>query len=260
MQHPPSEFSYRLEQQLTAWNLPAQLATEIEHGLTPVTYEEGAIIFLRDSPAEFVFWLLKGFVKVYLPHASGNRILVTIARPGQPVGMVANVDADGRSHQVFEAQALTKCSIGLSSRAHMMTLLRRLDHESMIQLLHNLYTTSSAMCERYIGFLALSLRERLEIVFKDLGARFGIDDRRGTLIILELNHEDLAEMIGSSRPMVSKVVGDMVREGLLARCAKHRFILLDNRQKSKSTLAAATIRSPSHAGATRAPTVQSSER
>src|SRR5258708_34501534 len=64
------------------------------------------------------------------------------------------------------------------------------------------------------------------LVFKDLGARFGVEDRRGTLIILELSQEDLAEMIGSSRPMVSKLVGDMGQEGLLARSEQHRFILL----------------------------------
>jgi hypothetical protein len=34
-------------------------------------------------------------------------------------------------------------------------------------------------------------------------------------------------MIGSSRPMVSKLVGDMLREGLLARSEqRHQFILL----------------------------------
>jgi hypothetical protein len=40
-----------------------------------------------------------------------------------------------------------------------------------------------------------------------------------------LSHEDLAEMIGSSRPMVSKLIGDMIQEGLIARGGKRRFIL-----------------------------------
>ena len=32
-------------------------------------------------------------------------------------------------------------------------------------------------------------------------------------------------MIGSSRPMVSKLIGDMIKEGLLARGEKRHFIL-----------------------------------
>jgi CRP-like cAMP-binding protein len=103
---------------------------------------------------------------------------------------------------------------------------RKLDSETVVQLLGNLNATWSTLFERYAGFIGLSFRERLETVFKDLGTRFGVEDRRGTLIILELSQEDLAEMIGSSRPMVSKVVGDMVEEGLLARSEQHRFILL----------------------------------
>ena len=44
-------------------------------------------------------------------------------------------------------------------------------------------------------------------------------------MVPELSHEDLAEMIGSSRPMVSKLIGDMIKEGFLARGEKRHFIL-----------------------------------
>jgi CRP-like cAMP-binding protein len=224
MQHSPPEFRARLEQQLTAWNIPAELATEIEEHSTPVSFEKGATVFLRGAAADLVFWLHKGFVKLYLPHADGDRILVTVAQAGDPLGLVANVDADGRRHHILEAQALTKCSLGLYSREHMTSLLRKLDRERVIQLLGDLNTTWSALFERYARFVGLPFRERLEMVFEDLGARFGVDDKRGTLIILELSHEDLAKMIGSSRPMVSKLVGDMIEEGLLAR-TKRQFVL-----------------------------------
>jgi CRP/FNR family transcriptional regulator, cyclic AMP receptor protein len=231
MPHSPSEFLTRLEQQLSAWNLPAELATEIEENSTPVAFEKGAIVFLRGAPADLVFWLRKGFVKLYLPDANGNRTLVAIARPGEPLGMVANVDADGRRHQILEAQALTKCSLGLYSREHMTSLLRKLDREKMIKLLGDLNTTWSALFERYARFVGLPFRERLEMVFEDLGARFGVDDKRGTLIILQLSQEDLGEMIGSSRPMVSKLVGDMIKEGFLARTQQRQFILLSQAER-----------------------------
>ena len=244
MQHSPSEFRTRLEQQLMAWNLPAELAAEIEERSTPVSFEKGAIVFLHRAPADLVFWLRNGFVKLYLPHADGNRTLIAIARPGEPLGMVANVDADGRNHQIFEAQALTKCSLSLFSREHITGLLRKLDHETVIRLLGRLNATWSALFERYAGFIGFSFRERLEMVFEELGARFGVDDKRGTLIILELGHEALAEMIGSSRPMVSKLVGDMVEEGLLARSEQQRFILLRQAEK-QSRLASSLEVTPS---------------
>ena len=225
MQHSPSEFRTRLEQQLIAWNLPAELAAEIEEHSIPVNFEKGEFVFLRGAAADLVFWIRKGFVKLYLPGADGNRTLVHIARPGDPLGTVANVDADGRRHQILEAQALTKCSLNLYSREHMTSLLRKLDRERVIQLLGDLHASWSALFERYVRFVGIPFRKRLEMVFEDLGARFGIDDKRGTLIILELTQEDLAEMIGSSRPMVSKIISDMIEEGLLA-CDKRQMVLL----------------------------------
>jgi Crp-like helix-turn-helix domain len=108
----------------------------------------------------------------------------------------------------------------------------------VIQLLGDLNATWSVLFERYVRFVGLPFRERLEMVLGNLGDRFGVDDRRGTLIIVDLSHEDLAEMIGSSRPMVSKLIGDMIEEGLLAR-TKRQLVLL-SRAEPPSKLASSS--------------------
>ena len=78
MQGQASEFRSRLEETLESYGLPAEVAADIEDRLTPVTYEKGAVIFLRGAPCDLLFWLLKGFVKLYLPHEDGNRTLVDL--------------------------------------------------------------------------------------------------------------------------------------------------------------------------------------
>jgi hypothetical protein len=83
----------------------------------------------------------------------------------------------------------------------------------------------STLFARYVSFVGSSFRERLEKVLYNLGERFGVNDERGTLLMPELSHADLAEMIGSSRPMVSKLIADMSKEGSLVRGEKRRFIL-----------------------------------
>lgn len=220
----PSEFRLRLENQLVAWAMPKELATEIEDHCTWVTYERGAVIFAAGATADLIFWVFKGLVKVYLPLANGGRSLVLVARSGEPLGIVDCVDDTGRRRHAVEAHALTKCTVGLFSREQLAALLRKLDLEGAIKLLENLNTTWSAVFGRFARFIGLSFRERLEIVLKDLAARFGIEDERGVLIVPELSQEDLAEMIGSSRPMVSKLVADMTQEGLLARGERHLIL------------------------------------
>jgi len=56
----------------------------------------------------------------------------------------------------------------------------------------------------------------------------------------EVFHEDLAEMIGCSRPMVSRLMAQMIESGLLARRAR-QYVLLnkwdfgdDNRNSQRS--------------------------
>jgi CRP/FNR family cyclic AMP-dependent transcriptional regulator len=224
MQNETSEFRARLLETLDSLGLCATLAAEIEDHLTLVTYEKGAVIFLRGSAADLLFWPLKGFVKLYLPLSDSMRILVDLARPGDLLAFVNNQDSS-RHYQILEAQALTKCSIGLLTYEHLTQLLNELDHQTAIGLLEQLNAAWSTMFERYIMFLGSSFRVRLELVLNRLAARVGIEDERGTLLMPQLAHEDLAEMIGSSRPMVSKLIADMTQEGLLAQAENRHLIL-----------------------------------
>ena len=53
-----------------------------------------------------------------------------------------------------------------------------------------------------------------------------MQDARGVLLTPELAQEELAEMIGSSRPMVSRLIAEMMDQRIIARQGKH-FILLN---------------------------------
>jgi len=219
-----SESALRPEQLLETWALPKELAAEIEQRCTFVTYEERATILRCGASADLVFLVFKGLIRVYIPLANGSRILIFIARPGEPLGIIDRVDENGRRQHAVEAEALTKCVAGLLSRQHLAEMLRKLKPDAAIKLLENLHATWSAAFERLARFLGLSFRERLEFVLADLVARFGVEEERGVLIVPELSQEDLAEMIGSSRPMVSKIIADMTEARLLVRHDRHLIL------------------------------------
>jgi CRP-like cAMP-binding protein len=92
--------------------------------------------------------------------------------------------------------------------------------------------------------LNLPFWDRLTIVMSDLAKRAGVRDSEGTILIPEIGHEDLAETIGCSRPMVSRMITQMVVSGLLTRRRK-QYVLLkkwdsndDLRNSAKSVQAA----------------------
>ncbi len=223
---PATDATRRLEMRLGDFGIPRKFIDEITGHHTVVNYNKGSMVFLQGSPADVMFWVLAGLVKVYCPRPDGTRILVKLAGPGDLIGHVDYIDSRGRRAQVFEVEALTKCSVALFTREHVIKLLQSLDHAALLQMIERLNTAWSSMAQWFGTFLGMSFRERLEVVLKELGARFGVRDTRGVLLMPELAHADLADMIGSSRPMVSRLIAEMTEEGLLLRQGK-QFILLE---------------------------------
>lgn len=223
----------RLEMQLREFGISAKFTDEIIGHHMMVNYNKGSMIFLEGSPGDFFFWIFAGLAKVYCPRSDGTRILVKLAGPGDLVGHVDSIDSKGHRTQAFEVQTLTKCSVAIYTREHVTKLLRSLDPAILIQVIEQLNTAWSSMARWFGTFLGMSFQERLEVVLKELGARFGVREKRGILLVPELAHSDLADMIGSSRPMVSRLIAEMTKEGLLLRQGK-QFILVAE-EKSDST-------------------------
>ena len=223
----------RLETRLNGFGIPGNFVDEIIGHHTVVNYAKGSMVFLQGSPADVMFWVVAGLVKVYCPRPNGSRILVELGGPGDLIGHVDYIDSRGRRAQVFEVEALTKCSVALFTREHVIKLLQSLDHAALLQMIERLNTAWSSIAQWFGTFLGMSFQERLEVVLSELGARFGVRDARGVILTPELSHADLADMIGSSRPMVSRLIAEMTEEGLLLQQGK-QYILLEALAREKS--------------------------
>ena len=176
------------------------------------------------------YWILSGLVKVYCPLRDGTRVLVRIGGPGDLVGMIDAVAAGARRVQAFQAQAMTKVSVAIFTREHVLALLKTLPSSALVAFLQEANTAWSEMFFWYGWFLGLSYQDRLRWVFEHLAERFGVRDSRGVIITPELSHEELAEMIASSRPMASRLIAEFIQRGELARRDK-RYILLKSARR-----------------------------
>ena len=68
---------------------------------------------------------------------------------------------------------------------------------------------------------------RLATLLMNLSERFGEDNGSGRLIDVRLTHQDLANMIASTREAVSKVMSEFQRDGVLE--SRNRRIAIVNR-------------------------------
>ena len=199
------EAQRRAQEQLAHLQLPLQFMTELIEHQASVSFSKGEPIFLRSSTADVAYWVTSGLVNVYCPVSNGSAVLARVAGPGDLIGVIDTIGAGGRRVQALEARALTKTAVAIFTRDHMLTLLKTLNADSLVSLVENVNTAWSTAFTWWIGFLGLPFRERLQSTFRHLALRFGVRESRGILLTLELSHDDLAEMIASSRSTVALI-------------------------------------------------------
>jgi len=212
--------------------LPSELFEELIHHHTSIVYPRDAVIFEQSSPADLMFFMVAGIARLEFLAPEGRPRLLRLAGPGDLLGNVDFLDSKSRGSQGFAARALTRCSVGVITREHALKVLRALDPATLLRLLEQINTRWSALAYWYAGLFHLSFRRRLEAVLGDLAERYGVQDKRRIILTPELTHGDLAEMIGSSRPTVSRLMGQMLTKHVLARHAK-QYIILDGRVATK---------------------------
>ncbi len=214
-----------LRSNLSRLNLPLELVDELIDRHIAVVFEKGAMAFCEGNVDGMLACILSGYVNVYCPVGDGNRTLVRMAGPGEIIGYPDYVDEKGRHARLFEAQVASKCTLALFSRDHVARLLRDLPPDVLISILVSMNTFWSESLRYFAALLTLPSWDRLTVVMSDLATRASVRDSEGTILIPELGHEDLAEMIGCSRPLVSRMLAEMVESGLIARRGK-QYILL----------------------------------
>jgi CRP-like cAMP-binding protein len=88
---------------------------------------------------------------------------------------------------------------------------------------------------RYTRFQGLNLRQRLAMALLELAQKFGVQDARGTMLILQLTHEDLADLVGASRQKVTEHIKELERQQVILRDGR-KLIVMPNRLQEQISI------------------------
>jgi len=210
---------------------PEAVAEELVASAHVITYEKGAMVFHAGEPADLLYVLLSGEVKLYYGSAEGERLLVSIAQRGQMLGLidlVPNHLEEGEPTQLFTAEALSRCSVAIIAKARLGAAVSRLPAHEIGQLMRRLNERWTHFCERFLAFLTMDVRSRLSYAIAEIGDAFGVPDARGKLIRLKLTHDNFGELVGASRPMVSKHLKDLAEAGVFFKENGHYVLAKHN--------------------------------
>ncbi len=170
-------------------------------------FERGKTIFFPGDPAERVFFLVKGAVKLSRVYEAGEEITVALLRENSVFGVLSLITGQ-KSDRFYHAVAFTPVELLSSPIEHVeralienpelsMLMLRGLSSrilqtEMMIETLAH-----RDMASRLVSFLLILCRD------------FGVPTSEGIRIDLKLSHQAIAEAIGSTRVTVTRLLGDL---------------------------------------------------
>ena len=166
-------------------------------GRTNEKHQKGDVIFAQGDPADSVFYIQRGKVKIAVLSPRGKEAVVAILNEGFFFGEGCLA---GQPLRMSTALALTDCSVVKVAKAAMTRVLHSEPEFSEIFITH-LLTRNIRIEEDLIDQLFNSSEKRLARVLLLL-ANFGKEGRPEE-VIPNISQEVLAEMIGTTRSRVS---------------------------------------------------------
>jgi CRP-like cAMP-binding protein len=140
-------------------------------------------------------------IKLLLPSAEGEEILVSLVCPGEFFGITSLMSGMSRG---FQCEAFSDCWVAGVRPETFVTTLLGIPFANFSGFMSSTVTRWEGLLYRYSRFQGLGLRQRLAMALLELSQKFGVQDARGTILILPVTHEDLADLVGASRQKVTE--------------------------------------------------------
>jgi CRP-like cAMP-binding protein len=178
-------------------------------GRTISQYRKDQKVFSQGSPADAVFYIQKGKVKITVVSEQGKEAVVAILGPDEFCGEGC---LTGQLRRMATAVAMTECEIMRLEKAAMIRVLHEEPAFSEMFVAHLLARTIRVE-EDLVDQLFNSSEKRLARTLLLL-ANFG-KDGRPERIIAKVSQETLAEMIGTTRSRVSHFMNKFRKLGFI---------------------------------------------
>lgn len=189
-------------------NLPESAVKTLSAITSSASYPKGATLFVEGQPARGVFILCNGRVKLSTSSSDGKTLILRISEPGDVLGLPATVT--GTCYELT-ADVIEPAQANFIPRNEFLNFLKG-NGEAALRVAQQLGETyHTAVSEmRTIG-LSHSAGEKLARFLLEWAANYP-QDKGQIRIKLTLTHEEIAQMIGTSRETVTRLLADFRRK------------------------------------------------
>ncbi len=201
--------------------LDEQQLQRIESRSRSKSFPTNSAVFLPTEDVEHVFLLTEGLLKVSHVTSEGKESILTFIEAGELFGELALFDGQARDEIVSTMKRSNVVMIPIAQ-------MRQLIHErSDVALgITKLVGLRRQRIERRLkNLLFLSNRDRLVHLLLELAGQFGFASDEGIGLRVKLSHQELANLIGSTRETVTIILGQLNAEGSVS-CGRRKIVLV----------------------------------
>src|ERR1700730_12773938 len=177
---------------------PEAIIARLNGGKTAAHYRTDQIVFSQGDPADSVFYVQTGKVKVTVVSKEGKEVVVAILEPGSFCGEGC---LSGHKLRLATVTALTECTLVRMAKASVVRALHD-DHQFSELFTAYLMERNIRVQGDLVDQLLNSTEKRLARLLLIL-ANYGKEERPDP-IVPKINQETLAEMIGATRTHVNR--------------------------------------------------------
>jgi CRP/FNR family transcriptional regulator len=192
-------------------NLPTQTVQALEAIKYTTAYPKGAVLFVEGQAPRGVFILCRGRVKLSICSSDGKTLILKIAEAGEVLGLSASVS--GKPYELT-AETLDPCQVNFVKREDFLRFLRE-HNDVCLRVAEQLSEKYNTACHeiRSLG-LSHSAAEKLAKLLLEWSVKNG-GARQPDRLKLTLTHEEIAQMIGTSRETVTRLFADFKKRQLI---------------------------------------------
>ncbi|GBC62011.1 Crp/Fnr family transcriptional regulator [Desulfonema ishimotonii] len=183
--------------------------TELKKVTVTKTFPKNTILFSEGDPSDSFYVIRSGKVNVGINDEEGREVILSILGPGEYFGEMALMDGEPRSAFVMTKEMVRLLIISKKD----FKLLLSSDNEILLKLLKGLQKRLREANKKIESLALMDVYGRVARLLTQLAGGSGEEE---TTIQDKLTHQEIANMVGASREMVSRVLKELTIEGYIS--------------------------------------------
>ncbi|MDH3492040.1 MAG: Crp/Fnr family transcriptional regulator [Acidobacteriota bacterium] len=175
-------------------------------------YPKGSTLFMQGQPSNGVYLLCQGKVKLSTSSKDGKVVILHIATPGEILGLSSAVS---NSDHIATADVIEACQVNFVRNTDFLNFIETNSEaclRAVKQLSENYQTAYLQICS--LG-LSNSVADKLAMFFLSY-CDTALDDHRDAHVTISYTHKEIAQMIGTSRETVTRLLKEFKEKHLIS--------------------------------------------